>query len=96
MATKWAVLSKETGAHLVQCHVPLPGGNLTPEYFRRAGGANFRRRPSRFRSVEAAQRIADLLNEEVALRQRIENDAHTDEDLARFDVVRAAIAKATS
>lgn len=81
----WSVFEKET-VWLV---------TRGSECFRRAGGATFRRRASRFRSLEAAQRIADLLNEEAALVEKFERDTHTEADHVRIAEVRAAIAKAT-
>lgn len=91
----WSVLRKTANAHLVTRSVRLPNGAMTPEFFRRAGGCTFQRKPSAFRTEEAAQTIASLLNEEARLVDVIERDAHTDNDSTRLAIVRAAIAKAT-
>ena len=91
----WTVLSKDSGAHLVVRHVSIPNGCLTPEYHRRSGGAGFQRKPSRFRGADAAQRIADFLNEEAALVEKFEQDVHTENDHRRIVEVRAEIAKST-
>jgi hypothetical protein len=88
---RWSVLARQAKGSTATVWLVTRGS----ECFRKAGGATFQKRASKFRSAEAAQRIADLLNEEAALVDRFERDTQTDADHQRITEVRAAIAKAT-